>query len=374
MLAMASGGIATFGSLFREGDSVGSYLIEGLGTQLDHVAWRGCVFWDLIQPAFMFIVGAAMPLSYSARRARGDRWPRMFGHAAWRSLVLVVLGVFLASHGGTYTRFEFTNVLAQIGLGYLFVFVLLGRRPAIQFAAAVLILCAYWYWFATAPRPSRALDAWNAGTNEPQINMRGSYAHWNKNANAAASFDRWFLNLFPRPADKPFQFNAGGYTTLNFVPSIATMLFGVLAGELLGSGLSRRAKLQLLVLAGALGLGLGHLLDARVCPIVKRIWTPSWVVYSTGCTCIMLAAFYGFVDMAGFRRFSLPLAVVGTNSIAMYLMAQLGKPFVLQSLRTHFGLAIFEGADGALYQGLATLLVFWLVCLWLYRSRIFIKI
>ena len=72
--------------------------------------------------------------------------------------------------------------------------------------------------------------------------MTGFFAHWNKNANVAAAFDRWFLNLFPHPADHPFVFNEGGYATLNFIPSIATMIFGVLAGELLRS--SREPRRQ----------------------------------------------------------------------------------------------------------------------------------
>ena len=63
--------------------------------------------------------------------------------------------------------------------------------------------------------------------------MNGAFAHWNKNANVAADFDRWLLNLFPGPSNEAFRFNPGGYATLNFIPSIATMIFGVLAGELL---------------------------------------------------------------------------------------------------------------------------------------------
>ena len=80
--------------------------------------------------------------------------------------------------------------------------------------------------------------------------MPGFFAHWNKNANVAAAFDRWFLNLFPHPADHPFLFNEGGYATLNFLPSIATILFGVLAGELLRSNRGRVVKLQALLWPG----------------------------------------------------------------------------------------------------------------------------
>jgi predicted acyltransferase len=349
-------------------------LLQVLGQQLEHVPWRGCSFWDLIQPSFMFLVGVAMPFSYAHRRARGDTWVGLLGHAVLRSIILVALAVFLASNGRSHTEYSFVNVLGQIGLGYTLVFLLLGGRTAVQLAAAVAILIGYWLYFAWHPLPGLEFPAARYGANEVEIMMTGFFAHWNKNSNAAAAFDRWFLNLFPHPADRPFQFNAGGYATLNFVPSIATMLFGVLAGELLRSSRSRVAKARILLLAGAACFVLGWILDVYVCPSVKRIWTPSWVISSTAWTCWMLAAFYTLIDVAGFRRWSFPLVVVGTNSIAIYLMAQLMQPFVRASLRTHFGRELFSGPYGHLIQAVSVLFVLWLVCLWLYRQKIFIKI
>ena len=129
MLAMASGGAAIFGGLPRlvglvRGDSV----IAFLAGQLDHVAWRGCCFWDLIQPSFMFLVGVAMPFSYASRRERGESHGRLVGHAIVRSLILILLAVFLSSTDSRRTNFVFVNVLAQIGLGYTFVFLLLGQE------------------------------------------------------------------------------------------------------------------------------------------------------------------------------------------------------------------------------------------------------
>src|SRR4051794_35548521 len=94
MLALASGGLALGKVAEHSPDSI---LWQFLERQSDHVQWGGCSFWDLIQPSFMFIVGVAMPFSYAARRARGDSSARMFMHALGRSLVLIALGVFLAS-------------------------------------------------------------------------------------------------------------------------------------------------------------------------------------------------------------------------------------------------------------------------------------
>ena len=374
MLAMASGGIATFGCLANAADGNWSIPLELALQQFDHRQWRGCSFWDLIQPSFMFLVGVAMPFSYGRRRDRGDGWLHLFGHALLRSSILIALGVFLASNGSRQSDYSFTNVLAQIGLGYTFVFLLLGRPPAVQLAVAILILCADWLLFAFHPLPGPDYPYGLNGANEAQLFLQGFLAHWNKNANFAADFDRWFLNLFPRPSNDPFRFNPGGYATLNFVPSIATMIFGVLAGELLRSKVAQITKARTLLFAGVVFWMLGLLLDATVCPVIKRIWTPAWVIASTGWTCWMLAAFYWVIEVWGLRRWSLPLAVVGANSIAIYLMAQLMKPFVAASIQTHFGREVFDGTYGTLAKGLSILAVFWLICLWLYNRKIFIKI
>jgi heparan-alpha-glucosaminide N-acetyltransferase len=374
MMAMASGGAGALAGLGDHGDGVSSHVLQWLRQQLDHVPWRGGVFWDMIQPSFMFMVGVAMPFSFASRTARGETWPRMFGHALVRSMVLIALAVFLASNGSRYTHYSFVNVLGQIGLGYLFVFLLLGRRPAVQLAAAVAVLVADWLLFALYPVADSEFPFTKYGVSDPSILMTGFFAHWNMNANVAAAFDRWFLNLLPQPPGRPFVVNGGGYATLNFIPSIATMIFGVLAGGLLHSGRDPLGKLRTLLLAGAVGVSLGLVLDASICPIVKRIWTPSWTIYSTGYACWMLAAFYAVIDIAEFRRWSFPLAVVGMNSIAIYLMAQLMKPFVASTLRTHFGPEIFSGPYGPLSRAASTLLVFWLICFWMYRQKIFVKI
>jgi predicted acyltransferase len=374
MLAMASGGAAIFGDLARTSDPSTASVISTLAGQLDHVAWRGCCFWDLIQPSFMFLVGVAMPFSYAKRRDRGESRGRMLGYAIVRSLILILLAVFLSSTDSRRTNFVFVNVLAQIGLGYTFVFLLLGRKPWVQLAAALAILAGYWLLFALYPTEPGSSIANTLGARLDGTTFTGFFDHWSKNRNAAAAFDRWFLNLFPRPDGKPFLANEGGYATLNFVPSIATMLFGALVGELLRSPRSAGQKLRTLLVAGAIGLAVGAALDQAVCPIVKRIWTPSWAIYSAGWCCLMTAGFFGLTDMAGYRRWAFPLVVVGMNSIAIYVMAQLMKPFVRRSLAIHVGPEFFSGPWGPLRQGLGVLLVFWLICFWLYRRRIFVKI
>ena len=347
------------------------------GYEFEHAPWAGCTLWDLIQPAFMFMVGVALPWSVSNRQARGESFGRMFGHAAWRALLLIALAVFLTSAFSPQTQWIFTNVLAQIGLGYTFLFLLYFTQPRAQWLAAFGILFAYWLAFALHPVAPSGFDWKSVGVPDNwSHHLTGFAAHWEKNANFAASFDVWLLNLFPR--EKPFVFNVGGYQTLNFIPSLATMIFGMIAGRLLRSDAALSEKLKRLVLTGIAGMIMGAILHfAGLCPIVKRIWTPSWVLFSGGLVTLMLAGFVAVIEWRGWKRWTFPLVVAGLNPITLYCMWQLMGRFVRNNVRIHFGQGIFEGF-GALYalmfERVATLLVFWLVLLWMYRRKIFLRL
>jgi heparan-alpha-glucosaminide N-acetyltransferase len=369
MLAMASGGLA-LGKAAAQHPA--SPFWGFLAYQTDHAPWIGCSFWDLIQPSFMFIVGVAMPYSYAKRVAAGDSPGRMLAHVLYRSLVLVLLGIFLSSNWSERTDFTFVNVLTQIGLGYTFVFLLLGKGWKTQLAAAGAILAGYWLAFFLHSTPALAAGASPAAGAAAEGQLTGLFSHWSKNANFASDFDVWFLNLFPRK--EPFHENGGGYQTLNFVPSMATMLFGVAAGELLRGPRELKAKVRIVLLSGAGCLLGGFLLGETVCPIVKRIWTPSWAIFSTGWTCLLLGVFVWAIDLRGHRRWAFALVVVGMNSIAMYVMAQLLKPWVSNTLKIHLGRTIFSGPWGPVVESASVLMVFWLVCLWLYRRKVFIRI
>lgn len=374
MLLMASEGL----NIYRVARQFPDSSVWGfLATQTDHVAWGGCVLWDLIQPSFMFMVGVALPYSIANRKFKGQTFGSMFLHAVWRSLILIALGIFLRSTGRPQTYFTFEDVLTQIGLGYTFLFLLAWTQNwRAQLAAACLILVGYWAAFALYPTPPAGFDYQAVGVSADWRHLQGFAAHWDKNTNLAAAFDEWFLNLFPR--EKPFVFNSGGYLTLNFIPSLATMIFGLLAGQWLRSGRAPISKCGSLAAAGVLCLAFGFALDATgICPSVKRIWTPSWAIFSTGWACLMLSAFYGIIDIKGRRGWAFPLVVVGMNSIAIYCMAHLIGPFISQSFRIHLGQDVFDlfGAPYApMAEQAAVLLTLWLICWWMYRRKIFLRI
>ena len=373
MLMMASGGLGLT-QVARQFPDSG--LWQFLGHQTEHAQWAGFTLWDIIQPAFMFMVGVALPWSIASRRARGQSPAKLFAHAFWRASVLVLLAVFLTSAWSHRTVWVFTNVLAQIGLGYPVVFLLAFTKPRTQWLTALGILAAYWLAFALHPLPPAAFDWQSVGVPAEWIHLNGFAAHWEKNANFAATFDQWFLNLFPR--DKPFVFNRGGYQTLNFLPSVATMIFGLLAGQLLRASLSITEKLKHLVLLGIAAIVIGQAIAwAGLCPIVKRIWTPSWTICSGGWVTLLLAGFVAITEWRRWRRWAFPFVVVGLNPITLYCMWQLMGGFIRDNIRRHVGQHVFESLGPAyvpILERLGVLIVLWLVVLWMYRRKIFLRI
>jgi heparan-alpha-glucosaminide N-acetyltransferase len=342
-----------------------------------HAPWAGCSLHDLIQPSFSFMVGVAVPFSMASRVARGQTKPFMVLHAFWRALVLVALGIFLRSIGRDHTYFTFEDTLSQIGLGYAVLF-LLGLRPTRDaWIALGAILVGYWAAFALYPLPGPGFD-WKAAGVTPDwaYNYQGFAAHWNKNTNLAWAFDTWFLNLFPPRGW--FTFNGGGYATLSFIPTLGTMILGLVAGRLMRSDRRAANKLVWLLTWGVITLAAGWALDATgVCPSVKRIWTPSWTLFSGGWCFLLLAAFYVVVDLGRMARLAMPLVVIGMNSIAAYLIAHLFEGFVRDALRRHLGRAAFA-AFGDAYEpfvlGACILLIYWLMLFWMYRRRVFLRI
>ena len=434
MLAMVSGGFAVSNTVGANPE-----LLEGsagkwwqlAAYQLSHVPWAGCSFWDLIQPSFMFLVGVSLPFSAQSRFRKGHSEKALFFHALIRSLTLVALGILLSSQssGFQFINFNLVNVLTQIGLGYMFVYLLLHRSMWTHLIAIAAILGGTWFAFYQHDASSTARtsvtqhlkdhsadrlvaehDVSSEDGGDP-IDLAvaaeiGQYedpmrSHWNKHTNFAAASDRALLNVFPRNEEewngKSFWVNKGGYQTLNFVPSIATMIFGLIAGLILISDYKNSGKLVRLVGFGLLCFAGAFAMDSElipfatgaewsVCPIVKRIWTPSWVLFSAGWTFSILAAFFLVVDVMMLKLWTFPLAIVGMNSLAVYCLAQLTKGWFsrmfrnsLQTVDAAFGTStagVFygDGMFASIYSSIAIVVMLWLVCLWLYRRNLFVRI
>ena len=342
-----------------------------------HVPWQGCSLHDLIQPAFSFLVGAALPFSIASRRASGQSFGLMLRHAVVRSVILMLLGIFLRSMERPTTYWTFEDTLTQIGMGYTFLFMLAFTPRKVQIGVFAGILIAFWAAFVMYPLPGPDFDYTQVGVpaNWPHL-YTGFLAHFNKNSNLSWAFDTWFLNLFPR--EQPFLFNEGGWSTLSFIPTLATMMLGMWTGEFLKSPKSKDEKLKGLVVAGVV-LVLGGLILQwlHINPIVKRIWTSAYTLYSGGLVILMLAGFYAVMEVKGWKRWAFPLLVIGANSIAIYVMSWTIEHFVSSALVRHLGTAPFAIAGPPfepVLRGLGVLIVFWLILLWMYRRKIFLRI
>jgi len=330
----------------------------------------------MIQPGFSFLVGVALPYSIASRLAKGATFGRMFGHTLWRALLLIALGIFLRSLHSPQTNFTFEDTLTQIGLGYVFLFLLGFRSPRWQWTTLAVILVGYWLAWALYPVAGPGFN-WQAVGVPPDWahHYTGFAAHWNKNSNLGQAFDLWFLNLFPRP--KPFVYNEGGYLTLSFIPTLGTMILGLIAGRWLRAA-APRIPMKRLLAAGVIGIAAGLLLHVTgICPVVKRIWTPSWTLFSGGASFLLLAGFSWIIEVRGWKKWSFPLVVIGMNSIAAYLIAHLIEDFIVDSFHINLGQHVFQIFGTALEpltQGAVVLVTYWLILFWMYRRKLFLRI
>jgi len=343
----------------------------------DHVEWVGCSLHDMIQPSFSFLVGVVLPYSIANRISQESSFSKVFVHALKRSFILILLGVFLRSQYKTQTYFTFEDTLSQIGLGYPILFLLGFRSQKIQISALIIILFGYWLAFALYPLPNANFDYSSIGVSKDwEHNLTGFAAHWNKNTNFAWAFDQWFLNLFPR--EKPFVRNGGGYSTLSFIPTLGTMILGLLAGNILKSDILPYEKLKRFLFLGISGLVIGLILNRLgICPNVKRIWTPTWVIFSGGLCFLFLAFFYWIIDIKEKTNWANFLKVIGMNSIAAYCIADALGVYISKSLKIHLGenySTIFGISYQSLIHGGLMLLIYWLLLQWLFKKKIFIKI
>ena len=313
-----------------------------LARQVDHAAWEGCTFWDLIQPAFTFMVGMAMPFAFARRAAEGAGFGKLLGHVARRSLVLILLSNFLSNFGSSRPRLQLINVLAQIAFGYFLCFLITRLRFRAQAAVAAAMLGGYWVLLVLFPGPD------------------GPYS---QTGNIGAVVDRAVLG-----------YNYSGYyTTINFIGNAVTILFGCWAGMLLLRPSPHAYRLKVLAGAAALSFAGGFAL-APYNPMVKRLWTASFTLFSTGWVVLMLIAFYWIVDMRGHKRWTFPFLVLGMNSIFVYSFSQVLHGWLHRGLAAFTGNFRFLGPLGAIPQNVVTLAAVWGMCYWLYRRRIFLKI
>lgn len=317
-----------------------------LYVQNEHVAWAGCVYWDLIQPSFMFMVGVAMPFAFQRRLQLGATRLQLLRHAWIRAFNLLAIGILLDHIGSDKIQIGFIRVLQQIAIGYVIAVLGVGRSLRTQGLLAAGILIGYQLLWMFNP--------WNG--------MGGPWAMGNENIGSA--FDRWMLG----------RNYSGHYVGLNAIPSAATIVLGVMAGTRILTASSPRQVCNSLLLGAVVGIGFGLAVSPWF-PLIKRIWTPSFAIYAAGWTTLFLLGFYWLIEVKQYRRWAFPLTVVGMNSIAAYV---LGNAFGgwfrgattawIVWLKPILGDVAFPIFQRGLFAAAA-----WGVLYWLWKRKIFFK-
>jgi len=326
-------------------------VVRLVADQMDHKPWEGFAFYDLIFPLFVFIVGVSLVFSLGKAIACEGRGQAV-GRILRRSLLLYLLGVF--SYGGFATPFaqiRLLGVLQRIALCYLFAglaFCFLRTRSQVVLCAVLLI--GYWALMTWVPVPGVGA---------------GSFA---EGKNLANYLDASYLPLRKWDGDHDPE------GLLSTLPAIATCLLGVFAGTLLQKkGLPDIKKVLWLVVGGLSLLALGWLWDLQF-PVIKKLWTSSYVLVAGGYSCLLLAAFYQVVDVWKYRAWAQPFVWIGMNSITIYMAHNLIDFNKIAQRFVGGDLNHFFGRFGQLAIASVVIAMMFGLCYFLYRRKIFLRV
>jgi predicted acyltransferase len=326
---------------------------EWIEYQLEHVPWEGFTAWDLIMPLFLFMVGAAMPFSFSRRLDAGQSKAGLYWKIVRRTVILFILGMMVQGNLLDFdlsTLHLFANTLQAIAVGYLIAgFVILNVGMIGQVLITLFLLVAYWLLLTFVP-----FDGHPAGTLEP-------------NANLALAVDTFILGRFRDGTTYTWVLSSFTFT--------ATVLLGVMSGHILRTKLQQWQKLIALVAAGLACLGLGWAwAEWGGFPFIKHIWTSSMALWAGGWSFLLLALFYLVIDVIGWRRWAFPFVVIGMNAITAYV-AHWFIPFRGISETLVSGAARHAGTAGKDFViELTAMLLIWVLLYHLYRQKIFVRI
>lgn len=321
---------------------------EPVGRQLHHHPWHGLRFWDLIQPFFMFIVGVAMPFSLKKRLQSSTRG-EVTKHILKRCFLLFLFGVLLHCVYSHALVWELWNVLVQLAFTILIAYALMGLSHKYQLMASFALLAL----------------------TEVLYRMYNPGDPFNNGESFGSFMDMVFMG----------KINGGGWVTINFIPTAAHTIWGVVCGQILLSKRQENQKVKSFVIGGIVLLILGYAIDlAGITPIIKRIATSSFTLVSGGYALLALALFYWSIDVRNnHAKWLHVFAVVGTNSIFIYLFSEtVGKQWVRD-----FGMIFTQGILGPMHvpeqlilvlNSLLVLYMFWYLTRFLDKHRIYFKI
>lgn len=330
---------------------------------LEHARWNGWTPTDLVFPFFLFIVGVSMVFSFASRMARGQSRERLLMHVLKRSAIIFALGIFLYA----YPKFDWhtariPGVLQRIAVVYLFasaLFLYTGRVTRAVVTAALLI--GYWLLLTRVPVPGIGAGVLTMDGNlVGYVDRRLIYNHL------------WIAHRFDPEG------------ILSTIPSIATCLLGVFAGEWMRSARSAVQKLTGIFGISAIGLIAGEIWNQWF-PINKMIWTSSYVLFTAGFALFVFGLCHWVVDIRGWKRWSLPFLIFGVNPLGIYFLASWAESAIhvhhihgtsiKNIVFSHvFANTISDPYLASLAYSLFFVLVFFVVAWVMYRKQIFIRV
>jgi predicted acyltransferase len=349
MLLISGGG--TFLVLLE--NNTGLAWIDWIAGQLKHPAWNGFTFYDFIFPLFLFIAGVSMAFSLNKGIATGLSKAELYKKAFWRMLILVILGILDKNQPVTFfepSQIRVASVLGRIGVAGFFACLLylnFSRLHRIFWVAGILLL----YYAALFLIPVPGYGAGN-------LSMEGNLVGW---------IDRNFLP--GRLLQKIYDENG----LITQLPALCLTVMGSLAGDVLRSDRREGKKLQILIMAGIAGIGIGLFWGLHF-PINKHLWSSSFIMLTSGMAFLILSLFYYVIDVLKFQSWAFFFQVIGMNSLTIYLAYH----FIDFEHTSH---ALFAGLYAPLpeqfhdaLEALGALILVWSMIYFLYRKKIFIKI
>ncbi|RJR14841.1 MAG: DUF5009 domain-containing protein [Nitrospiraceae bacterium] len=322
-----------------------------IAAQFYHAQWRGMNFWDLIQPYFTFIVGIAMAFSLRKRLEQGISWVKIFRHILFRCSVLFFLGIVLQITYREKPVWELWNILTQLSISIFISFIIFRTSYSTQIIISLCLLLITELSYRYVPIN---------GFDQPFV----------KDHNLGT-----FIDLLLMGKTHP-----DGWVAINFLPTTAHVIWGVLTGKVIMNSDNPTQPVRIIAITGVLAILIGYYMDlAGITPINKHISTSSFVIVSGGWCLLSFIFLYWLVDVRGHRKWVTFFAIVGMNSIFIYVFSRtvgrlyLNKyvPLFIKGLMGQFGLT--EGIMNLLaYIGIVG--VEWYLCFWLYKKKLIIKI
>jgi predicted acyltransferase len=329
---------------------VGSPFTKALARQFDHPEWLGSTVYDIVMPLFLFIVGAAIPFALSKRKQENSSLSALYLKMLRRFAILFILGWVVQGHLLDFnisTFSIFSNTLQAIAVGYLFssiAYIHFNNKVRLFIFGACLLIYTLLLTIPYVPGVGRGV-----------LLPSSSFAWY---------IDQVVFGEFQDGTQYTWLLSGFGF--------VATTLSGVFAGELIKSSLPRNKVALYLFLCGMAGVVAGLLLGIWH-PIIKKLWTSSFVLASSGVCFLLLSVFYWIIDVKGKVKWAFPLKVIGTNAIVAYVLSHVFN-FHLIAEMVLFGLKQFVGNFNYLLLTFGGFGILYAILWYLHKNKTFIKI